>query len=129
MTFLPLQIGEAFRRFGVSETARDLLVMKVAMTPQITLESVSQHFSTHIQGNEVPFDDATFQQTADFDRIRKVYKLSTLAPRTKKGGPVPKVDGAVNGDAALTNGDKANFNETRNLEVQILGLMALRGAT
>ncbi|KAG9790355.1 hypothetical protein KCU88_g1239, partial [Aureobasidium melanogenum] len=130
LTFLPLQIGEAFRRFGVSETTRDLLVMKVATTPQITLESVSQHLSTHIQGNEVPLDDATFQQTADFDRIRKVYKLSTtLAPRTKKSGPVPKVDGAVNGDAALTNGDKANFNETRNLEVQILGLMALRGAT
>ncbi|KAL2415495.1 EKC/KEOPS complex subunit [Exophiala dermatitidis] len=122
-------IGEAFRRFGVTETTKDLLVMKVATTPQITLESVSQHLSTHIQGNEAPFDDATFQHTADFDRIRKVYKLSTLAPRTKKGRPIPKVDGTVNGDGALNNGDTVDFNETKNLEVQILGLMALRGAT
>ncbi|EXJ87348.1 hypothetical protein A1O3_04307 [Capronia epimyces CBS 606.96] len=113
-------IGEAFRRFGVSDATKDLLVIKVATTPDVTLESVGRHLSTHVQGQESPFDDATFRATADLDRIRKVYKISSLAPKATGRKPSTTSNGIPNGE---------NMDATKNLEVQILGLMALRGAT
>ncbi|EXJ83430.1 hypothetical protein A1O1_07053 [Capronia coronata CBS 617.96] len=113
-------IGEAFRRYGVSETTKDLLVMKVATTPDVTFESVSAHLSTHVQGKEYPFDDSTFHETADVDRIRKAYKLSSLAPKSAPAKSAKVLNG-------VTNGEKVDL--TKNLEVQILGLMAIRGAT
>jgi len=109
-------IGEAFRRFGVSESTRNLVVLKVATTPDITLENVSQHLSTHIQGKECDFDDASFRKISDVDRIRKVYKAN-LPTSSSKGGK------AVNG----TSGRE--FDPIWSLERQVLGLMALRGAT
>jgi len=109
-------IGEAFRRFGVSESTRNLVVLKVATTSDITLENVSQHLSTHIQGKECDFDDASFRKISDVDRIRKVYKAN-LPTSSSKGGK------AVNG----TSGRE--FDPIWSLERQVLGLMALRGAT
>ncbi|OAP64107.1 hypothetical protein AYL99_00079 [Fonsecaea erecta] len=113
-------IGEAFRRFGVSESTRDLLVLKVATTPEVTLDSVSQHLSTHIQGQESAFDDASFRKVADKDRVRKVYKLNSAT----SGGGSGK---AVNGISGASSSEP--IDEVKTLEAQILGLMALRGAT
>ncbi|KAK4943381.1 hypothetical protein LTR10_017055 [Elasticomyces elasticus] len=115
-------IGEAFRRFGVSETTKNLLVLKVATTPEITLDSVTQHLSSHIQGKECAFDDASFTKIADVDRLRKVYKLG--APQTSKGKGSGK---AVNGITSTSQGTEDDT--IQHLETQILGLMALRGAT
>ncbi|KAI1609496.1 kinase binding protein CGI-121-domain-containing protein [Exophiala viscosa] len=115
-------IGEAFRRFGVSETTKDLLVLKVATTPQVTLDSVSQHLSSNIHGKECAFDDASFRKIADVDRLRKVYKLGAPQTSKGKGGSKP-----VNGTTS-TSQDK-EVDTIRHLETQILGVMALRGAT
>ncbi|KIW55243.1 hypothetical protein PV05_07538 [Exophiala xenobiotica] len=109
-------IGEAFRRFGVSESTRNLVVLKVATTPDITLENVSQHLSTHIQGKECDFDDASFRKISDVDRIRKVYKANLPTSSSKDGK-------AVNGTS------DREFDPIWSLERQVLGLMALRGAT
>ncbi|KIX93218.1 uncharacterized protein Z520_11072 [Fonsecaea multimorphosa CBS 102226] len=113
-------IGEAFRRFGVSESTRDLLVLKVATTPEVILESVAEHLSTHIQGQASAFDDAIFCKVADVDRIRKVYKLNSATSGGRSGKAVNGISGASS---------SASMDETKTLEVQILGLMALRGAT
>ncbi|EXJ66557.1 uncharacterized protein A1O5_10226 [Cladophialophora psammophila CBS 110553] len=113
-------IGEAFRRFGVSESTRDLLVLKVATMPEVTLESVTQHLSTHIQGQPSTFDNATFRKVADMERIRKLYKLSSPTSGAGSGK-------AVNGIPSTDTSE--GVDETKVLEVQILGLMALRGAT
>ncbi|EXJ61585.1 hypothetical protein A1O7_02013 [Cladophialophora yegresii CBS 114405] len=109
-------IGEAFRRFGVSETTKNLLVLKVATSPEITLESVSQHLSANIKGQECAFSDAIFGKVADVERIRKVYKLRAATSPGRS--------------TANANGDYgSSSNGSEDLEVQILGLMALRGAT
>ncbi|OAL35371.1 hypothetical protein AYO20_05422 [Fonsecaea nubica] len=114
-------IGEAFRRFGVGESTKDLLVLKVATTPEVTLESVTQHLTTHIQGKPSPFDDAGFRKVADIDTIRKVYKLNSTVPGGRRPG-----NSISSGSGAK---DSGSVDVTKNLEVQILGLMALRGAT
>ncbi|OCT49564.1 EKC/KEOPS complex subunit cgi121 [Cladophialophora carrionii] len=113
-------IGEAFRRFGVSETTKNLLVLKVATSPDMTLDSVSQHLSANIKGRECAFDDAAFGKVADVERIRKVYKLGAA---TSTG----RSTATVNGDSGSKGNEPADGSKA--LEVQILGLMALRGAT
>ena len=61
------------------------------------------------------FDDATLQTMSDIDRIKKVYKLGSVTSG--------KANKTANGVTS------SSINPMRNLEVQILGLMALRGAT
>ena len=96
----------------MNETTTNLLILKVATTPEITSDSVSQHLSENIKGKECVFDDATFQTMVDVDRIKKVYKLGSVTSG--------KVDRTVT---------SSSTNLTASLEIQILGLIALRGAT
>ncbi|KIV95885.1 hypothetical protein PV10_03486 [Exophiala mesophila] len=108
-------IGEAFRRFGISETTKNLLVIKVATSPAVTLESVTSHLNEHIKGTQVVFDDASFNSLSDIGRIKKVYKLTS------------PTSGKVNGVANRVQG--AGERHLDFLESQILGSIALRGAT
>ena len=106
-------IGEAFRRFGIGEATKDLIVVKVATTPEVNLESVQSHLTASIKGQEHPFDEIDQRGVADIARIRKVYKIS----------PPPASQKVVNGDTGH------NRHERTDLEAQIIGLMALRGAS
>ncbi|KIX08043.1 uncharacterized protein Z518_02698 [Rhinocladiella mackenziei CBS 650.93] len=118
-------IAEAFRRFGITETTKNLLVLKVATTPDVTHESVSSHLSTRIQGTECVFEDATIRKVSDLERIRKAYKLGSATNSADKQANI--VDGTMRGGSGKDVDDEQT--RIRNLEVQILGLMALRGAT
>ncbi|KAL6253404.1 hypothetical protein RBB50_001128 [Rhinocladiella similis] len=115
-------IGEAFRRFGISDLTRTLLVLKVATTPGVTRDSVAQHLSAHVKGKEIPFDDATLHGFTDVDRIRKAYKIAQTRSSSGKG----KADKGAK-QVTVTNGTAVD--STSNIERQVLGLMALRGAT
>ena len=94
--------------------------MKVATSPGTTLESVSHHLSANIKGQDRKFEDAAFGKVADIDRVRKVYKLNSATP-------TGKLEKVVNG-ASGANSSKP-IDEVKVMETQILGLMALRGAT
>lgn len=109
------QIGEAFRRFGISEATKNLLVIKVATSPDVTLESVTGHLDQHIKGTPLVFDDAALASLSDIGRIRKVYKLTSPTSGKK-----------VNGVAA--GGEVAAERDLDFVESQILGSIALRGA-
>lgn len=98
----------------MDDSTTNLLVIKVATTPEVTSASVGQHLSEHIKGTEIPFDDASFHDISDLNRIKKIYKIAP--PAARKVGK-------------QANGVPSGINQTRNLEVQILGAMALRGAT
>lgn len=89
--------------------------MKVATQPQITLESVTRHLSQNIQGDEITFEDLAFKGISDINRVKKTYKISPP--------PARKASKQVNGEPDQSN------DQTQILEVQILGAMALRGAT
>lgn len=102
-------IADSFRKFGITDSTKDLLVVKVSITPEITHESVATHLGTSIEGSAVPFNDETLVAISDVAKIKKAYKLGGLAPTPAK-----------------TN-DTEN-HERQRLETVLLGAIALRGA-
>ncbi|KAI9859560.1 MAG: hypothetical protein M1824_003726 [Vezdaea acicularis] len=109
-------IAESFRRFGVTDSTTNLLAVKVSTAPSITHESVQEHLSSVVEGTPVDFADSILQETADFARIKKVYKLINRAHGKKKEAA---------GDLQVV---QAPGNDVKDLEIAILGAMALRGA-
>ncbi|TGO46214.1 hypothetical protein BCON_0337g00030 [Botryotinia convoluta] len=109
-------IAESFRRFGITPTTTSLLVVKVASASSAS--QISEHLSSVIEGEPVPFDDESLASMVDIARVKKLYKLNALGGGGKKGG---------------TNGvsEKAEnkVDEGKELEIMVLGAMALRGAT
>ena len=93
---------------------------------------MSQHLSTSIKGTLVEFSDANLANTADIAKIKKLYKLGGIGDDGDKGKRRRK-DGSEEG-SHLSDGlnDKEKGGgaerERKELEVAILGLMALRGA-
>ena len=112
-------IGEAFRRYGVSDTSKSLVVIKVSTDPSVTHDSVEAHLKEVVKGSPLPFEDSSFEDISDLPKIVKAYKLSQT--QHTKGKSTPN---------AVANGDGTSVpNERHELEVSVVGLMALRGAT
>ena len=93
---------------------------------------MSQHLSTSIDGTLIEFSDANLAKTADIARIKKLYKLGGIGDGGQKGKRRRK-DGSEEGSDlidGLNDKDKGGGaeRERKELEVAILGLMALRGA-
>jgi EKC/KEOPS complex subunit CGI121/TPRKB len=96
----------------VQPTSRSILAIKVTTpTSPSSLEasSIQAHLAQHIQGRQADPTDEEINTVTDWARVRKVYKLP--APQGKKGTVV-----------------KDEEQERRELEIQVLGVMALRGA-
>jgi EKC/KEOPS complex subunit CGI121/TPRKB len=110
------QIAESFRRFGISPTTTNLLVIKVS-TPSapLTGEQIQEHLTKVIEGTQIPFSDDELRQMTDLARMRKIYKLNNAGGGAKN---------AVNGVSSVNAVD-----ESKELEILVLGCMALRGAT
>ncbi|CRG90195.1 Protein cgi121 [Talaromyces islandicus] len=103
-------ITESFRRFGITDATKDLLVVKVSITPEITHASVAEHLEQCVEGTPVPFNDETLCSISDLAKIRKAYKI----PQP----PAKSVD------------NKAAYSQIqRELEAPIIGSIALRAAT
>lgn len=112
-------IGEAFRRYGLSDTSKSLVVIKVSTDPSVTHDSVEAHLKEVMKGSPLPFEDSSFEDISDLPKIAKAYKLSQT--QQPKGRPTSK---------AVTNGNgRSGLDERHDLEVSVVGLMALRGAT
>ncbi|TGO08198.1 hypothetical protein BTUL_0221g00150 [Botrytis tulipae] len=109
-------IAESFRRFGITPTTTSLLVVKVA--PASSASQISEHLSSVIEGEPVPFDDESLASMVDIARVKKLYKLNALGGGAKKGG--------ANGVSGKTEN---KVDERKELEIMVLGAMALRGAT
>ena len=61
----------------------------------------------------------------DLARVKKIYKLNAVAGAAKGKG---KGGGVVNGNG-MVNGEGEEKDERRELEMLVLGAMALRGVT
>ncbi|TVY28343.1 EKC/KEOPS complex subunit [Lachnellula hyalina] len=96
-------IAESFRRFGITATTENLLVVKVGGGR----EEVKRHLEGAVEGEAVG-------GMLDVGKVRKVYKLNSGGGGGKKG---------------LGNGVVNEEEERRELEVFVLGAMALRGAS
>ncbi|KAI9742895.1 MAG: hypothetical protein M1818_003624 [Claussenomyces sp. TS43310] len=108
-------IAESFRRFGISPTTTSLIVLKIS-TPEkpCPAASVQAHLARSVEGRQIPFSDDELAKTADWARVRKIYKLNSSSGGARKA--------MVNG-----GGPMAAVDEKGELELQILGAMALRG--
>ncbi|KAI9781308.1 MAG: hypothetical protein M1839_006101 [Geoglossum umbratile] len=111
-------IAESFRRFGISDTTTSLLVIKVSVSPSITHESVAQHLGLVVKGTLVEFSNKVLDEMTDLARVRKIYKLNT-------GQNVPP----GRGDAGGSGVNGAGHSERKELEIAVIGAMALRGAS
>ncbi|KAL1858681.1 hypothetical protein Plec18170_002887 [Paecilomyces lecythidis] len=108
-------IAESFRKFGLTDATNDLLVIKVSVSSEITHDSVAQHLGQVVEGSAVPFNDETLSAISDISKIRKAYKMGA-AP----GKPTKAASNQTNG---------THDNTQRDLEIALLGAIALRGAT
>ncbi|KAJ5751852.1 hypothetical protein N7520_008769 [Penicillium odoratum] len=107
-------IADSFRKFGIADSTKDLLVVKVPVSPEITHDSVAAHLETSILGNSVPFDDQIISEISDITKIKKAYKLGALPTPGAKADP-KQVNGTPD-------------DSKRRLELSILGAIALRGS-
>ncbi|KAG9240860.1 kinase binding protein CGI-121-domain-containing protein [Calycina marina] len=104
-------IAETFRRFGITPTTTNLLVIKVSTPSQpFSADAVQEHLTKSIDGTQAEFNDNVIAGMTDLARIRKIYKLNTVGSKPEKG--------VANAKA-----------ERRELEMLIISSMALRGAT
>lgn len=114
------KIAESFRKFGIRNNTKDLLVVKVSTSSDITHESVAQHLEKVIEGTSYNFDDKNIRSISNDNDIKKIYKLGSLniklPPKTKD----------INGTDAAYN--KEEVEAIKRFEGVIVGSVALRGA-
>ena len=112
-------IGEAFRRYGVSDTSKSLVIVKIPTDSSITHDTIESHLQEVVKGTPLSFEDSSFEGISDVPKIMKAYKLSQLPQVKGKSSP-----------SAIGSSDRILAAEERHeLEVSVIGLMALRGAT
>lgn len=78
-----IQIADSYRRFGISSSTKDLIVVKVThsseTTPAKSKESIQEHLTQHVKGSSVDATDTNITATTDMAKVRKYYKLNGLA--------------------------------------------------
>jgi len=145
------QISDALRRFGISDKTTSLLAIKIidsaapspsseppttisiaTHTSATTQDTIRDFLSTAIEGTPVPFSDAGLEKVCDVPGIAKLYKLGASISGGGGGGGGGKkgktsANGTANGAGAQDELERQR-KEVKELEVQILGLMAIKGA-
>ncbi|KAK8166657.1 kinase binding protein CGI-121-domain-containing protein [Phyllosticta citrichinensis] len=134
-------IAESFRRFGIQDSTRALLAIKITSTtpsppppsttpspsPSLPAQTISSHLTANVHGTPLPFTDAAIAPFTDLPRVRKIYKLDAAAPsargRNPKKGQAAPPPLPVNGVGGEGKGD-----ERAEMEASVLGMMALRGS-
>ncbi|KAL8973724.1 MAG: hypothetical protein Q9197_002038 [Variospora fuerteventurae] len=124
-------IVESFRRFGISPATTSLYAIKVSRTPSVNAATVQQHLSNSIEGKPFPFEESAITRFTDVRKVKKTYKLTDLGrSKVRAGREGGAGKGKAHEDARLANGDNGEEEaERKELEIMVLGLMALRGAT
>lgn len=141
-------IGQTLNTFGISEQTSELLVLKI-VCPSLGLSlglggrDVWDHLKGSVEGEVVEYGEAEVGRCCDVEKVRKVYKLgggreqSAKGRRRKDGGSEGARQGAGDLKGAetamgllegLPDGENIEVTQRKELEMQILGLMALRGA-
>ena len=92
------------------------MAVKIATDPSFDRETVHTHLSSVVEGKMTDFSDKELGSITDLNRVRKIYKLGSNNAKPLKG---PK--------SAQTNGHMDDG--LHEMEVSILGMMALKGAT
>lgn len=101
--------------------------MKVGMGDEG--EGVAEHLEKVVEGRGVEFCEEGLRGVTDVGKVRKLYKLPVRGGEGAKGqGRRKRKDGSEEGSGEVVEIGMGEEWERRELEVAILGLMALRGA-
>ncbi len=122
-------IAQNLRAFGIGDATTELVVVKVATDEGITGEGVAEELEGVVEGRGVVFCDEGLRAVTDVGKVRRLYKLPLGGGEGDKGQRRRKrKDGSEEGSGEVVRIGKGKEWERRELEVAILGLMALRGA-
>jgi hypothetical protein len=78
----------------------------------------------NVEGKQVPFEDEILVGFTDWLRVEKAYKLGASGGGGKKRKNNDVVEGGSNGA-----GEKGGVEDKRDIEMRVLGAMALRGVS
>jgi len=107
------QIAESFRRFGITDHTSALIVIKVTAEGA---DAIAKQLEWAVEGEALTWSDDEIAKLSNLDEIRKIYKLNDSGKGKGDGGGAP------------TRKENAG-DERKDLEMAVLGLMALRGAS
>ncbi|KAH7122138.1 protein CGI121 [Dactylonectria estremocensis] len=76
-------IADSYRRFGISPSTKDLVVVKVAFpaeddTLALTGEQIWDHLKANVEGEALALTDENLVATTDLTKVRKYYKINGL---------------------------------------------------
>ncbi|KAH7156759.1 protein CGI121 [Dactylonectria macrodidyma] len=76
-------IADSYRRFGISPSTKDLIVVKIAFpaedgTPALTAEQIWDHLKANVEGEALALTDENLTAVTDLAKVRKYYKLNGL---------------------------------------------------
>ncbi|WEW58932.1 hypothetical protein PRK78_004400 [Emydomyces testavorans] len=114
-------IADSFRRFGISDSTKHLLVVKVSTSPDITHSSVSKYLEQNIKATPCPFTDESLTSVADRARIKKVYKLGSVGAEAFKR--LDEIEQGKDGNGV------ARETVKKEIDIFLMGAIAIRGAT
>jgi len=121
-------IAQSLRGFGIADGTTELVVVKVATHEGVDREGVVKHLEGMVEGREVEFCDEVLRVMTDVAKVRNLYKLPLVGGEGKGQSKRRRKDGSEEGSGEVLGVGKGAEWERRELEVAILGLMALRGA-
>lgn len=104
------QISEAYRRWGITDATKDIIIIKVVFPTESrpqppSAEEVLSHLAEVVQGVPGQLTDAELADVTDWPKVRKYYKLNA----------VPALEG------------KDDAGKLKEMGLLALGGMALRG--
>lgn len=73
------QISEAYRRYGISPSTKDLLVVKISGPGGPSHDDIAKHLSQHVEGDQLPVTDENIAPVTDNSKVAKYYKLNGLS--------------------------------------------------
>ncbi|RSM00388.1 EKC/KEOPS complex subunit [Fusarium oligoseptatum] len=76
-------IADAYRRYGISPSTKDLIVVKVTFPADngaepLTHDQIWEHLKTNVEGEASPVTDEQIATASDVAKVRKYYKLNGL---------------------------------------------------
>jgi EKC/KEOPS complex subunit CGI121/TPRKB len=71
MSLTPMKISESFRRFGVGESSKHIVAIKVGGDAT----EIEKHLLQNVQGTHMALSDAKLVELQDPARIKKAFKL------------------------------------------------------
>jgi len=104
----------------LTDTTRDLLVIKISTSPEINHDTVAQHLENVIEGTPYTFDDQSLRLVSDVAKIKKAYKVGAASSSPSQA--------TGNDEQSQENSTRKGTDEQKRVEMSIIGAIAIRGS-